>query len=86
MASLVKLRVVHSQSDDVQPIRGSNILTCIIGVDNVSGRAVLVNKTKADGIAHLEVVAILVNKTRVGHTKLVTTVEQPKMLTTGKSV
>jgi hypothetical protein len=46
----------------------------------MSGRAVLVDKTKADGLAHLEVSASLVNNTRVARNKLVTTmIAQPKM-------
>jgi mannitol-specific phosphotransferase system IIBC component len=75
IASLVKLRVVHTQKGHVQPIRGSNVLTCITGFDSVSGRAVLANKTKADNLAHLEVTATLVNL-GVGHRKLVTTIAQ----------
>jgi len=60
IAILVKL-VVHTQNGQVQPIRGSNSLTCITGFDNVSGQAVLADKTKADGPAHLEITATLVS-------------------------
>lgn len=73
IAILVKLRVVQSQNGHIQPVRSSNFLTCIAGSDNVSGPAVLVDKTKAEGISHLEVAAILV-KIRVGHSKLETTI------------
>ena len=73
IAILVKLRVVREQNEHVQSIRGSNCLTCITGIDNLSVRAVLTDNTKADGLACLEVSAIWVNKTRVGRSKLVTT-------------
>jgi hypothetical protein len=72
MTSLVKL-VVHKQSGDVQPIRVSNTLTCITGVNRLNGRAVLVSKTDTDGLARREVTATLGSKIRVGQIKLVTT-------------
>ena len=37
IASLVKLRVVHTQNGHIQPIRGSNFFTCVTGFDNLSG-------------------------------------------------
>jgi hypothetical protein len=77
MASLVKL-VVLKQSGDVQPIRVSNTLTCITGVDRLNSRAVLLGKTDADSLARREVTATLGSKIRVGHIKLVTTVAQPQ--------
>jgi hypothetical protein len=85
IASLVKLRVVLTQNGQAQPIHGSNFFTCIVGCDDMNGRAALVSKSKAEGLTRLEVGAMCINL-RVGCHKLVTTMAQPKMSNIGKSL
>ena len=73
---MANLRVVLAHNVDVHLMRHSNIVTCITGFNNVNGRAVFADNTKANGLAHLEVSATSINDPGVGSGKLVTAIAQ----------
>lgn len=85
MARFVKLRVVQTQDSCVQPIRGGNVVTCIIVLDNVGGRTVLARIPKADRLARCEVRASLVNKIGIECKKLVTRVPCQQWVNLGEA-
>jgi hypothetical protein len=78
IASVTELRVVKTQDGHVQSIRCCNAGTCIIGLDNLGGRAILANTPEADGIARSEVRAIFVNDTGINRSQLVPTIAPQK--------
>lgn len=81
------MRVVLTQHGHAQPIRVSNFKTSITGFDSMSSQAVLVEMTKTDCPAHLDITATSNKKIRVGSTELITsTIAQPKNVNDNKSV
>jgi len=72
------------QDGHVQCMHGCNVGTCITGLNDVGGRAILANKPEADGLARCEVRATSVNDRGVDRRELVTTMaQQQKKVNTG---
>lgn len=68
----VKLRVVEVEEGSVDAVVGRNTVAGVSALDNVGVGTVLTNETQAELLAGLEVVALVVDGSDVGHGELVT--------------
>lgn len=65
------MRVVHAKDSTVQAINRGDVVTSIVGLHNISGRAVLACPAETDGLAGAEVIAVGVDHIVVDDGKLV---------------